>query len=434
MIEKKDLKKIPATFGVYLFKNKEEVIYVGKSVNLKARILSHIESAKVNKKEAQIVKNSDSINYVITENDFQSLLLESELIKRYKPKYNFSWKDDKSYLYIKITNSEGYPRIFLIRKKDIGSDDQKKFIVFGPFSSVNVAEKLLREIRRIVPFCSENKISKRPCFYSKINLCNPCPNFIELQQDEKIKRYLKRQYRNNIKKIIKIFEGKVVEILDDFYKQLRSLIKDEKFEEAIKIREKIFRLERLINNPIKDEELSSMSQDQNRQSLLLRKLSVYFGSLKKLSRIECYDVSNLQQKSPAASMVVMANGILDKKEYRRFRIKHLASRSDFERIREVILRRFNQNWSEPDLIVIDGGRPQVRVVTETLAKIGKEIPVVGIAKNPDRLVIREKNNKFLTIKFPQTDMGFRLITLIRDEAHRFARRYHIKLREKDFLI
>ncbi|MCX7955974.1 MAG: GIY-YIG nuclease family protein [Patescibacteria group bacterium] len=433
MIDKKKLENLPTTFGVYIFKKKEKPLYIGKSVNIKARVRSHFENAKFDRKEFLIINQSDNIETIITENEFQSLILESELIKKYHSKYNVIWKDDKSYLYIKINFFDDYPKIFLTRKKDIKKEKNKnKFIYFGPFSSTKLIEKILNDIRYIIPFCNEKKISKNPCFYSKINLCSPCPNYIESQKDEDLKIKLKKQYKKNIKKIIKIFEGKITYILNDFYKKLKILSKKEKFEEAIIIREKIFRLERLINNPIRDFEINFI--DKNNLSLLKKELSLYFNYLNRLKRIECYDISNLKDKNQTASMVVMIDGILNKKEYRRFKIKNQNLKSDFERIEEIIERRFKNKWSDPDLIVIDGGRPQLEKLIKILEKIGKKIPAIGIAKNPDRIVIKDKNKKIITIKFPQTHQGFKLISLIRDEAHRFAKKYHIKLREKDFLI
>lgn len=429
MIEKNILDKIPSTFGVYIFKKNNEILYVGKSVNLKARIKSHIENAKLNKKEFLIVNQSNNIETIITENEFKAILLESELIKKYHPKYNVIWKDDKSYLYIKININDDYPKIFLTRKHDLEKEKNKNnFIYFGPFSSSKIIKEILREIRHIVPFCTEKNISKKPCFYSKIGLCSPCPNYIESQFNNDIKKKLKKEYKKNIKKIVKIFQGKITNILDYFYKELKNLIKQEKFEEAILVRNKIFRLEKLINYSLKDEENYF---NKNSLNILLKELSVYFSDLKKLNRIECFDISNLGNDFQTASMVVMTDGIINKKEYRKFKIK-LNLNSDFERIEEVIKRRFLNNWPEPDLIVVDGGRPQVKILVSILKKINKKIPVIGIAKNPDRIIIGKDN--FLTIRFPQTNSGFNLIRLLRDEAHRFAKKYHIKLREKDFLI
>ncbi len=428
MIEKKQSEILPSDIGVYLFKRGDEVLYVGKSINIKARVKSHLENAKLDRKEFLIVKHSDHIETVIADNEFKALILESQLIKKYHPKYNVIWKDDKSYLYIKVTIKENYPKVLLSRK-----ENDSKSLYFGPFSSVKVVESLLDDIRHIIPFCTQNKLSKTACFYSKINLCQPCPNLIN-KKDGDEKKELKRIYRKNIRKVVKILKGGVTDILSSLYRQLKTLTKQRKYEEAIPIRNKIFRLERLINHPTSNvgtiHELSL--QKENNLTIFLKELNKYFPDLKKLDRIEAYDISNLRESNQVGSMVVLTNGTVDKKEYRRFRIKNRRLRSDFERLKEVIERRFRNNWLRPDLLVIDGGRPQVKTVAEVMNKIKVSIPILGIAKNPDRLVIGSSG--FPTVRFPQTYPAFNLVRLIRDESHRFAKKYHLYLRRRDFLV
>ncbi|GAB4218850.1 MAG: excinuclease ABC subunit UvrC [Candidatus Microgenomates bacterium] len=430
MIDESKINNLPSSIGIYLFKKRNEILYIGKSVNIKARVKSHLENAKLNKKEYLIVSQADKIETITVDSEFEALVLESKLIKKYHPKYNIIWKDDKSYLYIKITANDRYPKIFLTRKHDIDKEKNENNLYFGPFYSSKIVSELLSAIRQIVPFCTEKKISKNPCFYSKINLCHPCPNFIESLDNQKIKNDLTKEYQKNIKKIISIFQGKIKMILDDFYQQLKKLSKKEKFEEAIIIRDKIQRLERLINHPIRNED---NYENINSLTILFKELKKYFSDLKKLKRIECFDISNLNDKNQVASMVVMTNGRIDKKQYRKFKIKNQNLKSDFERINEVLKRRLkNKDWPNPDLIIIDGGKPQLKVVIDVLRNFNKDIPVLGIAKNPDRLIIGNEN--FLTVKYPQTNKGFNLIRLLRDEAHRFAKKYHLKLRRKDFLI
>lgn len=426
MINKSLIEALPSSVGVYLFKKKNQVLYIGKSLNIKARVKSHLENAKLDRKEFLIVSQADKIDFIVVDSEFEALVLEAELIKKYLPKYNVLWKDGKSYLYIKITIENEYPKVLLSRK-----ENDKKSLYFGPFSSTKIAQDLINDIRKIIPFCTEKRLSKNPCFYSKIGLCSPCPNFIEKQEKE-IKDKLKKIYQNNIKKITLILKGKVKKILKSFYQQLKNLIKKENYEEAIIIRNKIFRLEKLIGQSQFNFNQSLIKDNQKDLNLLIEELKKYFPEIKKLSRIECYDISNLGEDIQTASMVVMTNGEIDKKEYRKFKIKEKIT-SDFQRINHVLLRRFNHSWSEPDLIIIDGGLPQVKIVLEVLKKIKKNIPVLGIAKNPDRLVIF-KNNKKQVIYYPQTHRGFNLIRLLRDESHRFAKKYLFYLREKNFLI
>ncbi|PJC33295.1 hypothetical protein CO049_00830 [Candidatus Roizmanbacteria bacterium CG_4_9_14_0_2_um_filter_36_12] len=428
MIIREKIHNLPSIFGVYLFKKGEQVLYVGKSVNIKARVKSHLENAKLDRKESLIITNSTHIETIVVENEFQSLILESQLIKKYRPKYNVVWKDDKSYLYIKVTVKDEYPKVLLSRK-----EDDHMSLYFGPFSSVKVVESLINDIRHIIPFCTQKNLSKAACFYSKINLCNPCPNFINQSRD-KSRPVLKRLYRKNIRKVVKILNGGVIGILNELYRQLKEATKKEDYEKAITIRNKIFRLERLINHPISEARtIHELSLQKNNQlPAFLQEMNKYFPKLDDLTRIEAYDISNLKESNQVGSMVVLNDGVIDKKEYRRFKIKNQSLRSDFDRLEEVIERRFKTDWPYPNLVVVDGGRPQVNVVIKTLKKINKPIPVLGIAKNPDRLVIGI--NSYPTIRFPQRNQVFNIVRLIRDESHRFAKKYHLHLRRREFLI
>ncbi len=426
MITKKDALNLPSTFGVYFFKKNDEILYIGKSVNIKARVSSHLENAKLDKKESLIVANADRIEAVTTESEFKALILESQLIKKYRPKYNVVWKDNKSYLYIKIPVKDRYPTIRLCRKEDDG-----KSLYFGPFSSTKVAENLLDDIRHIIPFCSQKNTVSRPCFYSKIGLCNPCPGHIVKIKNEVIKRQETKLYRRNILKIVKILRGNVDSIVKSYYKDLKNLSRSQNFEEAIKVRGKIFRLERLLHFSLAGVEVVG-NDGQEALTALRKLLIVHFPTLAVPERIETYDISNLGMKNQVASMVVARNGLLDKSQYRRFKIKNVTNKSDFERLNEVMKRRFEQKWPKPYLLIVDGGRPQVKTILKALANSNLAIPVIGIAKNPDRLIIGKKGLPLL--KPALSDKGFNLIRLLRDESHRFAKKYHLFLREKDFLI
>lgn len=426
MVTKSELKHLPSTFGVYLFKKGKEIIYVGKSINIKARVYSHLENARLDRKEFLIVSNADKVESIETESEFKALILESFLIQKHTPKYNVRWRDDKSYLYVKITASEEFPKVLVSRK-----ESDRKSHYFGPFSSSTEVRNLIADIRRIVPFCTQQRIGKRRCFYSKIQLCNPCPSAIVGLKDKKDYESKKREYRNNIARVKRILRGSVNGLLADLYRDLKKLTREENYEEAIKTRNRIFRMERLIHYPLTSHE-NALKNDADSEKFLLDLLLPFFPSLNKLERIEAYDISNLGEKNQTASMVVALNGRIDKSQYRRFRIKTPGLKSDFERLREVVTRRMNQKWLTPDLIVVDGGEPQVTTVLEVLNSLKRAIPLIGIAKNPDRLVIGVDGLK--TIRPAIDNPGFSLIRLIRDESHRFARKYHLQLRERDFLL
>lgn len=427
MIKKDSLKKIPGSVGVYLFRLKGKILYVGKATNLKARIFSHLEDSKNDRKENLIVSTSDKIEWIETDSEFKALLLESKLIRIHHPIYNVRWRDDKSHLYIKISVKSEYPIIELSRKED---DRDAKY--YGPFPSVKSTEDILRAIRRIFPYCAQKRLSK-PCFYAKIKLCNPCPSKIERLKDPLLRAKLKKLYRRNIRQIIKVLEGKTDEVLRELRANLSHAKNEQRYEDAISLRDKIYRFERLIfqTTSLRDIFTQYNESAQSTRSLV-NLLGIYFADLGALERIECYDISSLAQREATASMVVFTGGIPNKGEYRKFKIKRPNSKSDFEMLDEVVNRRFKNKWIKPHLIVVDGGKPQVRTILRALSMIGRRIRVIGIAKNPDRIIIGRW--PLLTIRPSQNNPGFNLVRHIRDESHRFAKKYHLLLRTKRTLL
>lgn len=432
--KRKMITKIPQTTGVYQFLGKAgEIVYIGKATNLKARIASHFETAKKDPKEAAVLQNATCIKTIATQSDFQALLLEAQLIKKHKPKYNSVWKDDKSYLYVRITKEE-FPKVLLARARDLKPNHSG--LIFGPFPSTRAAEELIHEVRKVVPFCTRKNISKIPCFHSKIGQCDPCPNLVASSKLLVVRRELKRKYRRNILQVAKIFQGKAEPILSDLKKKMEEESKKGDFEEALILRNRIGRFEKLLTQTLRVKEDYREPADH---LVALRKLLVtYFPTIKNLGRIEAYDISNLSQKEPTAAMVVAVDGLIDKSQYRKFKIKQLAisrkplaNLGDVGMLAQVFERRFKNKWPEPDLIIVDGGKPQVRATKQALTIIGRSIPVIGIAKAPDRIVIGKGN--LTTIRPPLSDPGFNLIQLLRDEAHWFSRKYHRYLREKQLL-
>ena len=418
MINKSQINNLPNTIGLYLFKKDKIINYIGKSVNIKVRVFSHLENAKLDNKERLIIHNSNTIETITTESEFKALILEAKLIRELQPKYNSIWKDDKSPLYIKITIQEEFPKLIVTRKE---SDGQSLY--FGPFSSVRMVEKIVNDIRRITPFCTQKKISKKACFYSKIGLCNPCPNEIINLADKKC-------YQKNINQVVLILRGNVKTIVKGLNRELTNLTKDRRYEEAIIIRNKIFRFDRLMN--LKNDENYFINDNEKKLEEILVILKKYFSQLSKLDRIETYDISNLGLKQAVGSMVVMKNSQIDKKEYRRFKIKQTGLKSDFDRLKEVIKRRLKQKWPVPDLMIIDGGRPQIKTIIKVFQENQIDIPLLGIAKNPDRVIVGVDGYPNLFLK--NDNQVLNIIRLLRDESHRFARKYHLFLRSKDFLL
>jgi excinuclease ABC subunit C len=421
--------KAPATTGIYIYKgNKGEILYVGKAVSIKARLLSHEQNAKIDAKEALIIKSATKIKLIPVQSEFEALLLEASTISRLRPKFNVRWKDDKSNLYIKITTGEMYPKVLLTRKEDDGLSRY-----FGPFSSVHSAESLLRALRKIVPFCTQNKLGSSKCFYSKIGLCNPCPNSIYKISDKALQRKLRAKYKTNIKLLCNVLTGQTSKIKKELLREITMLSNNNRFEDAIAYRDTLNKLDFLIRyGKLGDANQHDYNKEIQRSTRELKQLLVdFFPQLSKLDRIEIYDNSTLGFTHQTASMVVFENGRNNKQEYRRFKLD-AKTISDFDMMKEVITRRLTNDWKKPDLIVVDGGKPQVKVAMSVLNSQKQHIPIIGIAKNPDRLIIGVVD--LPTIKPLSTNLGFRLIQRGRDEAHRFAKKYHIYLRSKTAVI
>lgn len=413
---------LPSTNGIYMFYAGDTPIYIGKSVNIKARVKSHIEGAKRDSKERAIVDGSDRVEYTVTDSEFSALLLESELIQKHKPKYNVRWRDDKSYLYIKITRKDPYPTCRITRK-----ERDPHALYYGPFPSSRIATNILREIRKVFPYCTQKAGAKGACFYRKIGQCDPCPAEIARISDPTQRAIATKKYRTNIKSIIRILDGRMGLVKDMLHKEMLRASKRESFEEAIRLRTRLRRLEfsiirRAFDRGYLEEYNRTERQLESLQSLLRHYISV--GSLR---RIECYDMSTLLFKDSTASMVVFTDGLSDKKSYRRFRIKNPQAQSDFDMFCETIRRRFKNRWEHPNLLVLDGGKPQLRTVMSVLTELGISIPVIGIAKRPDRLIVGET---LTTVRPPREHEGFQLLQEMRDEAHRFAKKYHTYLRGK----
>jgi excinuclease ABC subunit C len=391
--------KIPEVSGVYTFWKGQTPIYIGKAVNLKSRVSSYF-ALNLLPKTRRMVTEADNITYLKVDSEFEALLLEAKLIRLNQPKYNSALKDDKHPLYITITKDE-FPRVVTSR----ASGD------FGPFPSSTNVKQVLKMIRRIFPF-SDHKIGKRQCLYSQIGLCNPCPSTIKDEAN-------KAKYLSNIRRARAILKGNVKKVKGDLEKDMSMLSKQNRYEEAIEIREKIKRLEYITQPRIPiDSYLLNPNLLEDVRVSELRELKTIIQKtseirLKKLRRIECYDVSHIGGSFPTASMVVFTNGEADKSEYRHFKIRQKASQSDYDSIKEVARRRARQSWPEPDLVIIDGGVGQVK-------SFNSKHFVVGIAKNPDRLIIGKEKIKL-------AGLSLSLVQRMRDEAHRFARRYHHKL-------
>lgn len=426
-ISKKDFLKLPSVPGVYTFLKKNTPIYIGKSINLKSRLNSYLD-LNLGVKTAQMVSEADDMTYVEVTSDLESLLLEAALIHKFKPKYNILLKDDKHALYILITKEE-FPRVLAVRK--IMVNGQGLMAKFGPFPNSTNVKTILKLIRKIFPY-SDHKISKKPCLYSHLGLCNPCPNFIKMLNDKTQMLNLTKQYKNNIRNIKLVLSRKFNVVRKSLDTEMNKLSKEEKYEEATIYRERIKMLDYITQEKISTQEfLQNPNLAEDRRSEELESLRLIINSsfltINSLHRVECFDIAHLSGVSATASMVVAIDGEMENSEYRHFKVRQKNGQSDYDSMREIAGRRIKhlEDWGKPDLIIVDGGLGQVKIFNEEFEKLG--IPVVGIAKHPDRLIFPDG------IKTRLQGPTLHLVSRIRDEAHRFARRLHHKLLIKKLL-
>jgi len=430
-LEARVYKRLPQEPGIYVFWRKGTPLYVGKAINLRNRVSSYF-AADLLPKTSRMLASANFISYIPVTSELEALLLEARMVKLFKPHYNSALKDDKSPLYIKVTD-DYYPAVLTARVDQLKKGTKASY---GPFPSSNNVRFVLKSLRRIFPF-AEHKLGKRKCIYAHIGLCNPCPNEIENEKSPKEKKALRRRYLANIRYLKEVLSGKVERVKKDLRKNMKRASFLENYEEALGYREAINKFA-YITQPItdvgeflKNPNLAEDIRGKELQSLkvLLEKNAIQSS---KLSRIECYDIAHLAGTNPTASMVTFINGAKDPSLYRHFRIRRAKAFDDISALSEVAKRRINylKSWGKPDLIVVDGGKGQVSIFRNTFEKEG--IPVIGISKRREALVIPKK--KYATNTFVEIILEpghiLSLISRLRDEAHRFARRYHHKLVSK----
>lgn len=404
------LKNIPSSPGVYLFKNKEGVVvYVGKAAILKNRVSSYFNRPHESRIEV-LIKEVSGIEIRPTSSVIEALILEAELIKKLQPKYNVREKDDKSWLYIIITK-EDFPKPVLVRQKDlpphlrIGVGAGKK--LYGPYTSTKEMRAALIILRKIFNW-SYCQGATKPCFDYKIGLCpGVCVGVIS-----------KKEYAKRMRYLTLFLAGKKEQVIKDLKRAMTMASRAQNFEAAAMLRNKIFSLEHIRE--------TALLQDKEEQT------TTQFP----YERIEGYDISNISGTSAVGSMVVFQNGYPAPGFYRKFKIKTIETSNDVGMLKEVLRRRLAHSlsgnkaeyWPEPELLLIDGGRGQVNAAKAVLAEYKLNIPVVGIAKGPER-----KKNEFVLGQDDQIleewiNKNQKILIKVRDEAHRFAISFHRALR------
>lgn len=450
LLNQDNLKSLPRSPGCYIYKDRiNTVLYVGKALNLKSRINSYFQKNNTNSQKIEnMLKEATSLEFFEVDSEAEALILETNLIKKYRPKYNTLMKDDKNYVWVMFPK-EPFARPEVVREKK-----SKNAEYFGPFPSSFPARQVLKQLRQLFPFCNTKiKIERvcvngktrfiganeRPCLDYYIGLCSGvCSGEASLAEHNKNMAHIKRFFKGEKHKIYKKLE-----------RQMHTLAKNQNFEEAAKIRDKLKNLF-YVTQKIKlqgqttKEELEIAKKDYLKQSEieLLKRLNIYDVQKENSYRIECYDISNFQGMSATGSMVVFVDGRASKNSYRKFRIKTKDTPDDFYMMREVLERRLERakkNDSkflpEPDLVIVDGGKGQLSSAYETLKKhnLHEKISLVGLAKREEELfqIFEESEEiRFSKTTLPNRSKALYLVQRIRDEAHRFAIGYHKVLRSK----
>ena len=536
------LKKLPGEPGVYLMKDKnDKIIYVGKAISLKNRVRQYFQSSKNHSSKVKsMVKNIKSFEYIITDSELEALILECNLIKKYRPKYNVLLRDDKTYPYIKVTVNEDYPRVLKVRRV---LKDKAKY--FGPYTNVEAVNDTLDVIRNIYPIRTCNididraiKNKMRPCLNYHIKRCiGPCTGHVS-----------KVEYNKMIEEILLFLSGKEEKLIEILKEKMNKCSMEFNFEEAAIYRDKILNLQEMMQKQKIDVSTDNVNQDiiamayndeeacvqsffirhgkvvgrehfilegtkdsskeailssfvkqfymkaeyipkeiiieseiedqvvleewlsnikgqkvfiripqkgdkksliamvkknameylEKFSSLNKRKYEKSEGALIELAevigleeaprRIESYDISNIQGVDSIGAMVVFTNGLKDKKEYRRYKIKTVEGPNDYDSMAEILERRL-QKGDFPDLILLDGGKGQVSAVQKVFDKYNIDIPLWGMYKD-DRHRTKGLICATKEIELDRTSNLYRFVASIQEEVHNYAISYHRSLRNK----
>ena len=554
------MKKVPGKPGVYIMRDKHDgILYVGKAVNLRNRLRSYF---RANIARGPWIDRMVSLicrfEYIVTDSELEALVLENNLIKEHRPKYNTMLVDDKTYPYIKVTTGEEYPRILFSREM---KKDKSKY--FGPFTSATAVKDTIELINRLYNLRTCHKVlprdmnTDRPCLNYHIHQClAPCQGYISKEEYakrvedaldflngnyNKILRNLEarmkeaaekmeyeeaakiRDLYNSVKQVsqkqkitdsegedrdvvalaveeedavIQVFfirSGRLIgrehfymksvtrqgrsEILSSFLKQFyagtpfipREIMLQEEIDDREVIEEwlsdkrsqrmyirvpKKGTKEKLVELASKNAQLvlqqdkDRIKREEGRTIGAMKEIAAWIG-LSHLSRVEAFDISNTSGFENVGSMIVYENGKPKRSDYRKFRMKTVSGPDDYACMREVLLRRFSHGLEEakqlsdkqmekdygsftrfPDLVLMDGGRGQVNIAQEVLNELHLSIPVCGMVKD-DHHRTRGLYYQNEEIEIDTHSEGFKLITRIQDEAHRFAIEYHRSLRSKE---
>ncbi len=410
-LNSKKIKKLPNSPGVYMFLDgKKRIIYVGKAISLKKRVSSYFQTARPRDTRGELLVNEiKDIEIIKTASEAEALIYEAALIKDNRPRFNIELKDDKSYPFLKLTVGDEYPRLYLTRKRiNDGA------VYYGPYVNVKLLKEALSFMKKVFPLRSCRNLKKKVCLEYHIGQClGPCEGKI-----------LKKEY-DEIVKYLKIFlEGRKGDLIKSLEKKMAECSKQKEYEKAIAIKSRIQALTAMQELHAQHQQPIFGELDELRNALDIKKTPHV---------VECFDISNISGTQAVGSMVLFKNGKPDKAGYRKFKIKKVKNIDDYSMIREVVKRRYlkltEEGLSLPDLVLIDGGKGHLRVAKDELNSLGLgSLPIAAIAKEYNHLYVSGRKE---AIRLSPGSRLLLLIQRIRDEAHRFAIRYHRSLRSKN---
>jgi excinuclease ABC subunit C len=455
---KDKLKTLPATPGVYFHKSKTgEIIYVGKAAVLKNRVRQYFQSKKdFDLKTLALVNEIDDTDWLETESEIDALFLESEMVKRYMPRYNILLRDDKSQLFIRIDMKSEWPTVSFTRNPaDDGAD------YYGPYYNGYAIKKALRYLRKVFPYYTKQPSEPRKADLDIHLGLSPALDMTSAQ------------YKTNLRKLVQYIQGGRLKLVQEIERDMKAAAKAQEFEEAAKHRNRLNNLRELQHRIMfGDKEFLDISKDH-----ALHELATLLCLEKVPARIEGYDISHMSGSNVVASMVVFSNGVSDRAAYRKFKMSNQRN-DDTANIKEVITRRFKaaniKSWGIPDLLLIDGGKGQLSSAIEALAEYSLTIPVISIAKREEEIIISKTGSHIDTTQvvalrdakqagtYVYEEGGYFMVNLhadqlnasghsknlrggsqtnaysdvtklfqrIRDESHRFAVSYHSVLKRQ----
>ncbi len=425
------IRQLPKSPGVYLFKDAQGVVlYVGKAVDLRARVSSYFQSSAdlMRSRGPEIVKmigETVDVDFLDCETEVDALLTENRLIKDIQPRYNERQRDDKSFPYLEITTSDDFPGVYVTRKPRL-----KGSKLFGPFVNTAGLREAVNSLQKVFQFrtCEleiadgdDGRRHFRPCLLHAIKRCTaPCAALIS-----------KEEYRKDIERLKRFLSSKRSVVLRQLSQEMEAAAAAREYEQAAHLRDQIRALESLSmsGDPEADVQPEVFFIDPAEG---LNRLGKILELDQPPRTIEGIDIANLQGGESCGSMVSFIDGKPFKSGYRRFRIKTVEGIDDYAMIKEVITRRYRYaalgDELYPDVILIDGGLGQLHAALDAFADMDIRPPmVVSLAKREEELYIQAKTRP---IRLQRNDAALRLLQQVRDEAHRFVQHYHHILRRK----